>query len=134
MQCLNLVHDPGPRLFGLELHHFDYDLLIFIKSTVIQLFLTKKSTWCLIINAFSLGWLIDEIPYIRFNTVEKGLDYYNSSLVPVLIIFTIVPLTIIFLRRKGQSEVREYSAAGHLSGRPVGSSRMSTIAMEGVKK
>ena len=107
---VNFVHDPGPSLFGLELHHFDYALITFIVTTLVQMFMKKASVYFLMVNAFSLGWLIDEIPYIRFNIVDKGLEYYNGSLFPVLMIFIVVPLTILFVAKKEKAQKRAAAA------------------------
>ncbi len=94
-----LVHDPNPVVFGLELHHFDYGILLLLISSQLSLFGPRRlRDLYVLMTAVASGLILDEYWMIR-----HGVDHaatraqeYNSTLYSVMILSTVVLLGILF--------------------------------------
>jgi len=85
-----LFYDPNPVIFHLELHHFDYGVLLLIVTSLILLFGKRPSGLFLILGAVAVGLIIDEYWFIR-RAVE-----YRGSMSSVIVFATLVVLLAFF--------------------------------------
>lgn len=89
-----LIYNPNPKIFGFELHHFDYGMILLTITLLLMLFGKTKYFTSLTLSAVSLGLIIDGIGYIRKNLNEANI--YNSTL-PSSIIIALIVITAILL-------------------------------------
>lgn len=106
-----LVIDPNPVIRGLEIHHFDYGLVLLILTTIVLLFRQGKHPLMLVVAGYSIGSIIDELWFIRSSVstpvLMSGTDIYRSTLgsaILLLMLFVIIVLLIDHLKTKGVSE------------------------------
>ena len=95
-----LIHDPNPILFGLELHHFDYGILILLISSQLALFGPKKlRDLYIFLIAIGSGFILDEYWIIRHGVAPVGtrLQQYNSTLFSVMILASVAVLATLFV-------------------------------------
>lgn len=94
-------YDPNPLLFGIELHHFYYGIILLIIS-----FTLIKTKAFIPTLAISIALIIDEFYFIFFTT-RNHLAYlftFWQSLIPAIIISAIVILfpKTKFINKKSQ--------------------------------
>ena len=92
------VFDPTPILFGFELHHFDYGLLLLIVVTTAVLFDRCHRKAYLLLSAIAVGLVIDELWFIRGNLVEN-LSFYKSTIPFSIILLVFIASLVIVIRR-----------------------------------
>jgi uncharacterized membrane protein YvlD (DUF360 family) len=90
------IIDPNLKIFGYELHHFDYGLLILVVTSLLLLFGEKHFELYLILIAISLGLIIDELWFVTGSIGRGNPAFYNQSFFYV-ITFSIVLSLVIFL-------------------------------------
>lgn len=86
------IVDPNLRIFGLELHHFDYGLILITITSLLMLFGKRRDGIHLILLAVSLGLIIDELWFIRKQIGGNNPAIYNPSFVYVILVAIIVVL------------------------------------------
>jgi len=91
------IGDPNPLFFGLELHHFDYGLIILTITSLLLLLGKKHFKLYLIMLAISLGLIIDELWFIRKQIGGNNPEIYNPSLIYVLIVAVFVSLIALLI-------------------------------------
>jgi hypothetical protein len=95
------IHDPNPMIFGFEIHHFDYGILMLLSLTVLLLFDRSRDRYpvYLLLSAVSLGLIIDELYFVRIldsYSEASGIQFYNQTSISVaalfmfLVIFTMI--------------------------------------------
>lgn len=101
-----LFYNPNPVVWGLELHHFDYGLLILMITNLFLLFGRRRFTLYLVLNAIGFGLILDGISFVRTQIVDPStheLAIYNSTL-PSAIFFAIIVIVIImFINFRGNN-------------------------------
>lgn len=80
------IADPNIKIRGLELHHFDYGLILLVITSLLMLFGKKHNRLYLIFVAISLGLIIDELWFIRKQIGGNNPAIYNPSLIWVLLV------------------------------------------------
>lgn len=94
------VKDSTPIVRGFELHHFDYGIILLIITTLLMLFGNNKKNIYLVLSGISIGWIIDELWFIRKNTFISPLlnetAVYNSTYLSS-VLGTIILILLIFL-------------------------------------
>jgi len=95
------VVDPNLKIGGLELHHFDYGLILLVITSLLMLFGRKRDGMHLIMLAISLGLVIDELWFIRKQIGGNNPAIYNPSSIYVVLVAIIVVLIPknLFLRK-----------------------------------
>ena len=91
------VIDPNPSIFGLELHHFDYGLILLIITSLLLLFGKKHFRLYLLFLGISLGLIIDQLWFIREQVGGNNPLIYNPSLTPVLILSIVIVLIALLI-------------------------------------
>jgi hypothetical protein len=98
------VFDPNPIIFGYELHHFDYGLIILVVTSLLLLFGEKHFELYLILIAISLGLIIDELWFVKGSLGHGNPLIYNQSFSHVITLSIILTLMIFlvmhFTRKK----------------------------------
>ena len=102
--CLRLggqFYNPNPVLFGLELHHFDYGLILLLITVKLLLFGSRKyENLYLLMAAIGSGLIVDSYLALRLAVVENHAiqtQVYNSTIVYVITTVIISTLTILFI-------------------------------------
>lgn len=93
------IIDPNLKLFGLEMHHFDYGLIILTITSLWMLFSKKRKRIHLILLAISFGLIIDELWFIRKQIGGNNPAVYNPGFVYVILV-AITVILISFLISK----------------------------------
>lgn len=86
-----MFYDPNPVIFHLELHHFDYGVLLLITTSLLLLFGKRSSGLLLVLGAVAVGLIIDEYWFIR-----RGAEY-QTSFSTVMVFAVFVTLLAIFI-------------------------------------
>lgn len=86
------IVDPNLRIGGLELHHFDYGLILLTITSLLMLFGKKRDGIHLILLAVSLGLIIDELWFIRKQIGGNNPTIYNPSFIYVILVAILVVL------------------------------------------
>jgi len=96
-----LLYDPNPTLFKLELHHFDYGVLLLLVTVKLLLFGSKEyRNLYLFFAAVSSALIIDGYLALRLSVVEDyaiRVDVYKGTMTPVLITVVVSTLSILFI-------------------------------------
>ena len=93
------VHDPNPKLFGFELHHFDYGLLLLFITNLLLLFGRTRYLLYLFLSAIAFGLVLDDLWFIRINTItseKTETAIYNTTFSSV-VVFVIAVILISML-------------------------------------
>ncbi|HEY9706502.1 MAG TPA: hypothetical protein V6C58_28980 [Allocoleopsis sp.] len=93
------VYNPNPIFFGIELHHFDYGLMLLMISVIIILFANMPYFIELILCAISFGLILDELWLVRVNIIDSKLNdpsIYFNSFPTVMISIVLLVLIVIF--------------------------------------
>ncbi len=94
------IHDPNPVLFGLELHHFDYGILILLIVSQLSLFGPRKlRDFYIFLTAIASGFILDEYWIIRHGVARAATraQEYNSTMFSVMILATVAVLATLFV-------------------------------------
>ena len=94
-----LIHNPNPVLLGMELHHFDYGILILLISAQLSLFGPKRfRDLYIFLTAVASGLILDEYWIIRHGAAQAATrtQEYNSSIPSVIILSVVFLLVILF--------------------------------------
>ncbi|MBX4190003.1 hypothetical protein KW791_01780, partial [Candidatus Parcubacteria bacterium] len=95
-----LVHDPNPAFMGMELHHFDYGILILLISAQLSLFGPKKFRDLYIFaTAIGSGLILDEYWIIRHGAAHAATraQEYNSTIFSVMLLCSAAILVPLFI-------------------------------------
>ncbi|MFA5889305.1 MAG: hypothetical protein WCW47_01575 [Candidatus Paceibacterota bacterium] len=100
-RLLVLVYNPNPILFNIELHHFDYGILLLLVVSKLLLFSHNKyNNLYLFLVAISSGLIIDEYWFVRRSVVENpttSVELYNATFPSVMILILGTILTVLFI-------------------------------------
>lgn len=105
-----LVHDPNPVIDGMELHHFDYGILLLLISSQLSLFGPKKfRDFYIVLTAIASGLILDEYWIIRHGVAHAATraQEYNSSIFSVIVLCSaavLVPLFISSVAKRRKSK------------------------------
>ncbi|HBA45687.1 hypothetical protein A2W67_01230 [Candidatus Nomurabacteria bacterium RIFCSPLOWO2_02_40_28] len=101
LRFLVQFYNPNPVLFNLELHHFDYGVILLLVTVKLLLFGSRKyENFYLLLAAVSSALIIDGYLALRLAVVENHnlqFQIYNSTMTPVIISVVISTLTILFI-------------------------------------
>jgi hypothetical protein len=95
-----LIHNPNPVLLGMELHHFDYGILLLLISSQLSLFGPKRLRDVYIfLTAIASGLILDEYWMIRHGVAHAATraQEYNSTLLSVMVLCTAAILVPLFV-------------------------------------
>jgi hypothetical protein len=92
------IYDPNPKIFGYELHHMNYGILLLAVTSLLLLFGKKHIVPYLIMTAISLGLIIDEIWFVTGSVGSGDLAIYNRSLPYALVLAVIMVIIILLLK------------------------------------
>ncbi len=100
-----VLYNPNPFIYGFELHHFDYGMIMMIILTVLLLFDRSRAHYPLyiILSSISLGLIIDELWFVRAQSVVTGtasVQFYEDTSKSVIVLFTFIVLLAIFSNHK----------------------------------
>lgn len=93
------VADLNLIVFGLELHHFDYGLIILMITSLLLLFGKNHFKTYLILIAIALGWIIDEMWFVKKSLGHGNPYFYNLSFPYVLLLSVAIPLMILLIKQ-----------------------------------
>jgi len=98
-RLLGMIYNPNPALLHLEVHHFDYGILLVLISSQLLLFGSQKFNYVyLLLTAIASGLIIDEYWFIRRNVIESvDSIQYNSTFPSVLILILMSILIALFI-------------------------------------
>lgn len=95
------IYNPNPVLFHLELHHFDYGVILLLVTAILLLFGSRKfKNLYLLMAAVSSAMIIDGYLALRLTVVESHelqLATYNGTIGPVVVIVVVVTLAVLFI-------------------------------------
>jgi len=96
---LVLFYDPNPVFFGVELHHFDYGLLLLMVGSVLLLFDRKRHHLYFVFVAMAIGLIIDQLWYIRgyYQEPDHKLAVYNSTFAIAILLAVFFILVVLFI-------------------------------------
>ncbi len=88
-------YNVDPFLFGFELHHFDYGVILLIISVLLLLLDDNRTRFPLyfLLSAISLGLMTDELWFIRnFNAYPNmtSAEIYNGTFLATMVIFLVI--------------------------------------------
>ena len=95
-----LVHDPNPVIDGMELHHFDYGIVLLLIASQLSLFGSKRfRDFYIILTAIASGLILDEYWIIRHGEPHAAtrLQEYSSSLFSVVVLCSVAILVPLFV-------------------------------------
>jgi len=95
-RILIFIKDPNPILFGYELHHFYYGIILLVITNLFILFGHRNYKISLILSGISIGLIIDEFMFILSKTNDVG--YFLTT--PTAVIFFIIIVLITLLIKK----------------------------------
>ena len=101
------IYNPNPVLFGFEIHHFDYGILLLIFSNLLLLFGKKRYGFHLLLSAVGLGLVLDQIWFIRENISNLGassVSIYNATFPSVVVLTIFITLVIILLNHFNKNQ------------------------------
>ena len=95
-----LVHDPNPVIDGMELHHFDYGIIMLLIVSQLSLFGPRKlRDFYIILTAIASGLILDEYWLIRHGVPHAAtrMQEYTSSLFSVAVLCSAAILVPLFV-------------------------------------
>ena len=95
-----LVHDPNPMFFGMELHHFDYGILLLLITSQLSLFGPKRlRDLYIFLTAIGSGFILDEYWIIRHGVEHAATraQEYNSTFFSVMALSSAAILVTLFI-------------------------------------
>lgn len=100
------VYNPNPILFHLELHHFDYGVILLLVTAILLLFGSHRfKDIYLVLAAFSSALIIDGYLALRLAVVEaheNPLSTYNETIGSVAVLAVVVTLVALFIHSLGR--------------------------------
>ena len=110
-RLLVVFYNPNPVLLHLEIHHFDYGILLILISSKLLLFGPKRYGYVyLFLTAVASGLIIDEYWFIRRSVVENATtqtQLYNSTFPSVLILVLAGILIVLFINSIRKSKLQK---------------------------
>lgn len=105
---LGYFYNVDPFIFGFELHHFDYGVILLLISVQLLLFDRDNKRYHLyfLLSAISIGLMTDELSFIRnYHTYSEvsAVQIYNGTFVTTIVIFLFISAIagiINFLKKK----------------------------------
>ncbi|MBU3912683.1 MAG: hypothetical protein KKB21_04590 [Nanoarchaeota archaeon] len=99
------IFDPNPKILGLELHHFDYGLLLLIVTVLFMLFVGKYERAYLALCSIAIALIVDELWFIRKQIGGNNPEIYNPSfpyaiILAMIIVFLAFLLSSLFKKKK----------------------------------
>lgn len=96
-----LIHDPNPFLFGYELHHFYYGLVLLIIINLFMLFGHRNYKIHLILSGIGIGLILDELLFVIGKLDNSS---YSSTMLSALLFFLVIAVISViigkFFRKK----------------------------------
>lgn len=95
------VYNPNPFLFHLEVHHFDYGIVLLIVTSLLLLFDVQRHFLYLLPAGIGMGLVLDEYFFIRkgaLGTETAQLHSYNASISLVVLAVIIIVLGLLLSR------------------------------------
>jgi hypothetical protein len=86
-------YNPNPLVFGYELHHFHYGLIILIISDIFLLFNNKHREVKLFFSAIGIALVLDEFLFILGNMNHAQYSSTITSALVLCIIFSALALS-----------------------------------------
>lgn len=103
------VYNPNPIFFTLELHHFDYGVILLLVTVKLILFGSQKyRNLYLLLAAISSALIIDGYLALRLAVVEvpdTPLEMYNGTIGPVAVIVVASTLAVLLIYSLGKKRV-----------------------------
>jgi hypothetical protein len=96
------IFDPNPSIFGIELHHFDYGMILLGITSLFLLFGRKKTNMHFVALGISFGLIIDELWFIRKQIGGNMPELYNPSFFPAIIIALLTSLVVFMILKLGK--------------------------------
>lgn len=94
-------YDPNPKLFGIDLHHFDYGLVLLLISSQLSLFGPRRYGHVyLLLTGVATSLILDQYWLIRRGPDAAGTtpwQVYNTSLVSAGILLSGFILVMLFV-------------------------------------
>lgn len=94
--------NPNPVIFNLELHHFDYGVILLLFVVKLLLFGSKKyQNVYLVLAAVASAFVVDGYLALRLSVVEDpatALQTYNNTIGSVVVGIGVSTLTVLFVR------------------------------------
>lgn len=94
-------YNPNPVLFGMELHHFDYGVVILLLTVKFLLFGNPGYRYVyLAMGAIGTAFIVDGYLALRLSVVEPAspLQVYNATAGSVILSLVVGTLTVLFIR------------------------------------
>src|SRR3989344_7414846 len=90
-----VFYNIDPFLFGFELHHFDYGVILLIISVLLLLLDESKARFPIyfLLSAISIGLMTDQLWFIRnFNAYPDmtSVEIYNGTFLATMVIFLVI--------------------------------------------
>jgi hypothetical protein len=94
-------YNPNPVFFNIELHHFDYGVMLLLVTVKLLLFGSRKyDNFYLLLAAIGSGFIVDGYLALRLSVVENHdiqVQVYNSTMTEVVITVIVSTLVILFI-------------------------------------
>jgi hypothetical protein len=106
-------YNPNPILLNIELHHFDYGVILLLLMVKFLLFGSPKwRSFYLVFAAIGTGLVVDGYLPLRLTVVEpeSPLELYNGTMGSVVGALVLGTLTVLFIRALWK---RHATLAGH---------------------
>lgn len=94
-------YNPNPKIFGIELHHFDYGIMLLLLTVKFLLFGSERFRYLyLVMGALGTAFIVDGYLALRLSVVEpiEPLELYNATVIQVVVSLIVGTLTVLFIR------------------------------------
>lgn len=95
-----LFYNPNPFIFGYELHHFHYGLIILILSDIFLLFNDRHREIKLFLSAVGIALVLDEFVFILGNMNHAQYSSTVTSALMLCIIISAIAISTKKLSKK----------------------------------
>jgi len=100
------VYNPNPVFFNLELHHFDYGVILLLITVKLLLFGSRRyQNLYLVLAAISTAFIVDGYLALRLTVVEvpdTPLEMYNGTIGSVVVIVVASTLAALLINSLGK--------------------------------
>jgi hypothetical protein len=102
-RLLTFIKDPNVIIWGYELHHFYYGIILLVIVNLFMIFgRSKASSTYLVFSAVAIAWIADEFLFILGGLANE--DYFSTisgALVSAIIVVVfILSIRMIFRRKR----------------------------------
>jgi len=105
--------NPNPMLFDIELHHFDYGVILLLFTSNLLLFgNARHKNLYLVFASIGSALIIDGYLALRLSVQENhdgALDVYNDTVGPVVLTVVIITLVALFVKAVLTKHYSRYS-------------------------